>query len=215
MILKFELIKTQDYRDRIRFWPNEIEIKDRNNFFTRDKETVFNGTGANNFWRLSEQYYSIAWTLWTAAFNERIKWPYIDNIADEKDEKHKKLLCQSISDNSWTAPTFLSFAHLSCELAFKTIIFHKSTEVNLMSYPKGHDLKDLMNEFDAHTKNSFITQYNDWEDSQNLDDIINDSDVRFVEQRYGNYEFNSKGLGVINLCRFIHEFFNLENIPGD
>ena len=64
-------------------------------------------------------------------------------------------------------------------------------------------------------KNSFENQYAEWEYSENLNEILQDSGTRFIEQRYGNVQFNSRGLGTINLCRFIHEKFELENIPTE
>ena len=211
MTIEFNTIRNQNYSERVKFWPTEI-TKSGNNFYGNN---IFSGDWPNNFWKLSEQYYSISWTLWTAAFNERMKWPYADNISSEEEQKHKDLLINKIHQNNWSAPTFLSFAHLSCELAFKAIIFHKNNEIEQMSYPVGHDLNALLNKFNAHTKNSFENQYSEWEHRGNLNEILQNSGQKFIEQRYGNFEFNSNGLGTINLCRFIHEGFELENIPTE
>ena len=211
MTIEFDTIRNQDYSGRVRFWPKEV-TKSGNDFYGNN---IFSGDSPNNFWQLSEQYYSISWALWTAAFNERIKWPYADNVSSEEDTTHKEYLANRIYRNNWSAPTFLSFAHLSCELAFKAIIFHKENEIAQMSYPMGHDLKVLLNKFDTHTKNSFKNQYDEWEHSMNLDEILQNSGQKFIEQRYGNFEYNSSGLGTVNLCRFIHENFELENIPNE
>lgn len=211
MVIKFDTIKNQNYKSRVKFWPTEI-TKDGDNFYGND---LYSSDWPNNFWILSEQYYSISWTLITAAFNERRKWPYADNISSKEDQNHKEFLISKIYRNNWSAPTFLSFAHLSCELAFKAIIFHKKNEIDQMSYPMGHDLKSLKDNFNVHTKNSFENQYAEWEYSENLNEILQDSGTRFIEQRYGNVRFNKGELGTINLCRFIHEKFELENIPTE
>jgi len=209
-MVEFQNIKNEDYSNRVRFWPNKITIKNKNCF----GEKYFNEYYDSNFWRLSEQYYTLTWTLWSAEFDEREKWAYAVNILSDEDKIHKKLIGQKISKNNWTAPTFLTFAHLSCELAFKAIIFHKTNKLQTMSYPKYHDLNKLFNLFNIHTQDSFRVQYNDWSDKADLDEIIFDSGKRFINQRYGNIEYTNEKeeFGTIKLCRFIHEKFNLENI---
>ncbi|MCP4456723.1 MAG: hypothetical protein GY816_01645 [Cytophagales bacterium] len=211
MTIDFKIVKNQSYPNRVKFWPTEVNNVG-SNFLGNE---IFSADHPNNFWRLSEQYYSISWTLWTAAFSERIKWPYADNVSSNDDETHRELIKQKIFDNNWSAPTFLSFAHLSCELAFKAIIFHKTNDPDTMSYPMGHDLEILLEQFHDHTKNSFEEQYDNWANKLNLTEILHNSGPRFIEQRYGNFEYNNIGLGTVNLSRFIHEEFDLQDIPAE
>lgn len=217
-MVEFQSIKNKDYSNRVRFWPNKIVPKNKNYF----GEKYFNDDyDDSNFWLLSEQYYTLTWTLYTAEFNERKKWAYAvninsdeDNILSDEDKIHKKLIEQKIVKNNWSAPTFLTFAHLSCELAFKAIIFHKTSNLQTMSYPKCHDLNKLFNLFNIHTQDSFRIQYNDWSAKADLEEIIFGSGNRFINQRYGDIDYTSEEeeFGTIKLCRFIHEKFNLENI---
>ncbi|MGV8946716.1 MAG: hypothetical protein ACOH1N_09830 [Lutibacter sp.] len=212
MVFELNSIVELDYSERIKLWPTKFTHKN-SNFFANE---CFNDNHPNNFWLLSEQYYTIAWTLYSASFNERVKWPYSGNLMTfEKDKSHGEILTEKIKNNNWSDPVFLSFAHLSCELAFKAIILHKSKDIENMYYPKGHDLEKLLDYFNDKTKKSFIEQYENWEYKQDLNEILYDSGNKFIEQRYGNIESDNNSSETINLCRFIHEEFRLKNIESE
>ena len=46
----------------------------------------------------------------------------------------------------------------------------------------------------------------------NLEEILFESENRFVEQRYGEIRYENDSNEIINLCKFIHENLKLENI---
>lgn len=209
MIKEYKNIKDQSYLERLKFWP--IEITQKKNIFIGSK--FLSDDFPNNFWNLSEQYYTLAWTIFSGGYDERKKWSYANCIETKEDVIHNKLLETKISNNTWSPQTYLSLAHLSCELAFKAIIFHQNKMDEKRSYPKGHNLEILLGIFNKYTKISFQNQYYNWIHKENLEDIIFESDKKFINQRYGFFEETNEELGTLNLCRFIHEQFILKNIP--
>lgn len=89
MIIELESIIEYDYDKRVRYWPTKISQR-RNKYFGNG---IFSNDYPDNFWLLSEQYYTIAWTLYTASFNERVHWPYSGELEPfEIDVSHKEKL---------------------------------------------------------------------------------------------------------------------------
>ncbi len=155
MVTSLKSIINYDYSERIKFWPinvNEDKEKLGSDMFTNDFP--------NNFWLLSEQYYTMAWSLLTASYDQRTMIPYSGELEDqEKDIFHRDILFKKIKSNTWSLNILRSMAHLSCELAFKAILYHKSTRPSKMKFKHTHNLQDLFFEFDIKTQKSFTLQY--------------------------------------------------------
>lgn len=194
------------YKSRRDFWPDINEkgksyLAKKNSWETKSK---------SNMWTIGEQYYSLAWSLFTLGYVEQLDLPYRGNISSSEDVTHQELLKNRIYNNNWGYIQILGNSHLACELSMKSLALHTAESISRAQYPKTHDLKKIFDSLSEEIKVEFKREFNEWSmkasSEEKFKDIIHNSGKRFLEHRYNHPSIlNSTTLGTLGLSRFIYE----------
>ncbi len=196
----------EKFISRRMYWP-ELDVK-ANSFGAKPDSWVIGGE--SNFWKIGEQYYLLAWTLFTLGNREQMDLPYKGNLSNDTDIAHQEILKGKIFQNGWNFIQILGNAHLACEMAFKSMALHLSADVSSAKFPKTHDLKEILMHLPENANRELKDDFNSWAEenssSENFSRIIKNSGSRFISQRYNHPAIlNSATCGTIGLSRFIYE----------
>ena len=202
----------ETYKARRAYWP---ELYDRNKDVHAISNTWALGSDSN-FWTIGEQYYVLAWSLFTMGYRDQMNLPYTGNISTPQDSDHQQYLKNRIFRNGWGFIQILGNAHLACEMALKSMCLHLAKDVHSAKFPKTHDLEKIFKSLPTLFQRQVKEEFDDWANKNSANEnfmlIVNNSGARFVAHRYDHPEtIDSTNLGTIGLSRFFYEIFLEDN----